>query len=130
MATLEYLATTVDLPDDLFWADEYAWSAVESERTYSVLGAVLLRAGQRLAGRSITLSAADRYGWMTRTVLNTLYAWSNVPRPTMTLVFRGVTYIVTWNPDQNPIEATPLIDYEAPIGDDLYIVTLRFITRE
>ncbi len=125
--TLTYLTTTLTLPEDMLWPDEYDWRAVEQRQEYTITGALIVEAATRLSGRTITLAADDTYAWMTRATLDTLYDWSALPGQEFTLVYRGVTRSVAFDHASGAIEARQIIDYSDPTSTDDYAVTLRFI---
>lgn len=125
--TLTYGVTTLTLPVDLLWSDEFAWQAVEQRQEYTIAGALVIDATAKQAGRTITLSAGDDYAWMTRATLDTLRTWSLLPAQTFTLLYRGVTHSVIFDQSAGALDARPVIDYSDPDNTDDYAVTLRFI---
>lgn len=125
--TLTYGATVLTLPEDMLWPDEFAWPGVEQRTEYTITGALLLQAGAKLAGRTITLAAGADYAWIGRTDLDTLRAWALLPAQTFTLLYRGVTHTVAFDHGAGAIEATPVIDYSDPDATDLYAATLRLL---
>lgn len=127
--TLTNGASTITLPPDLLWPDEFAWTAVSEQRSYSLGGAVLADKGLRLAGRPIVLQGGSDFGWMTRAEVQALKAWAEAPAATMTLSHNGANYSVAFDHSTNaPISATPIADYSDPGPTDLYWAVLRFIT--
>lgn len=129
MTTLTLGATTLDLPDDLLWEDEFDWQPVEYVPRYSVTGALLLNFGTRQTGRPITLSGSPQHAWVQRAAVLQLQAWSYLPAPDLVLVHRGATTPVTWSPRAAPLAATPIVDFANPTSTDHYFVVLRLITR-
>lgn len=127
MNTLTYGATTLALPDDLAWPDEYTWRPVEQRSEYSITGSLIVEAALKAAGRPITLEAADTAAWVTRSAVDQLAGWVAQAGITLTLVFRGGTYSVIFDHQQGAMDAAPLVDYSDPIAADHYIVKLRFI---
>ncbi len=125
--TLTYLTTTLTLPEDMLWPDEYDWRAVEQRQEYTITGALVVEATAKAAGRTITLAADVGYAWMTRTTLDTLRTWSLLPAQTFTLSYRGVSHSVIFDHAAGAIDARPIIDYSDPTNTDDYAVTLRFI---
>jgi hypothetical protein len=120
-------ATTLTLPDDLSWPDEFAWSAVQASKSFSVAGALLIDRGVKLAGRPITLRGGVDFAWSTRLVAVTLLAWVQQTSPTLTLSYRGVSYSVAFDHTAVPLEVTPVIEYTDPVDADLCTLTLRLI---
>lgn len=125
--TLTNGATTLTLPDDLEWPDEFSWVAVQSTRAYSVAGALLIDRGVKLAGRPITLRGGVDFAWTTRLVALTLLAWANQANPTLTLSYRGVSYPVAFDHSSTPLEIALVVPYTDPVDADLCTLTLRLI---
>ena len=126
MGTLTQGATTVTLPDDLDFPDEFDWPPLKQTKTYSVTGALLVESGRKQTGRLITLQAGDNYAWMSRADVEALRTMLDDPFTNMTLVFRGVTYTVRFNAEEGAIQARPVVDFGDPDDADFWIVTLRF----
>ena len=127
MTTLTYGATTLTLPDDLPWTDEFGWAAVEQRSEYSITGALIVEASAKLAGRPITLAGTETRGWISRATLLTLKAWAALPAQAFTLAINGNSRSVAFDQARGAVDAQPLfalVDTDA--GDD-YIPTLRFI---
>lgn len=129
MTTLSDGTTTLALPADLYWQDEFAHQAVAETRSRALHGAQLVDRAVRLAGRPITLAGARQHAWITRTTALALYAWAQQPGLALQLVYRGSTYSVSFNQDQQPVEWTPIVDYANPQGGDFGWPVLRFYTR-
>ena len=128
-STLTYLGTTLALPDDLLWTDEFGWQAVEQRSRYTITGALIVEPALKQSGRSIVLAGGQNWGWMPRATLLQLQAWSVIAGAEMTLVLRGVTRTVLFDHAARPIEVQPVIDYADPDSTDDYVVTLRFIEK-
>lgn len=74
----------VNLPEDMYWQDEFDWQALaQATPQYSLGGAVIVQQGTMLAGRPITLGG--EWIWLPRATLLTLAAWADVPELEMTL---------------------------------------------
>lgn len=127
MTTLTYGATTLTLPDDLSWDDEFSWQAVEQRAEYSITGALIVEASAKQSGREITLAGDDTGGWVLRSLLITLQAWAALPAQAFTLALRGGTYTVAFDQARTAVQARPVVDFSDPDGSDYYIPTLRFI---
>lgn len=126
--TLTNGTTVLTLPDDLMWPDEFSWSAVQAQRSYSVAGALLIDRGVKLAGRPITLQAGVDYAWATRSVALTLFSWVQQANPALTLSYRGTSYPVDFDRAAQPLEVTQVLEYSNPNTTDSCVLTLRFIT--
>jgi hypothetical protein len=116
----------ITLPPDLLWADEFDWSPIESSTEYAITGALVVDTAARLAGRPITLAAADDRAWIARGVLQALYAKTETPGQTMTLTLGATSYSVIWRPGAEPLSAYPIFPFANPQANLAYIVTLRF----
>lgn len=127
--TLAYGATTLTLPEDLYWADENSWAPVEQTAQRTITGALVISAAQRIAGKPITLIPIDaQTAWMTRATLDTLRSWASVAGREMTLTLRGVSRAVIFrHHDGSAIEASPIVHYSDVLDTDFYSVTLRFM---
>ena len=76
--------TTLELPADMRWRDEFDWQALaQSQVQYSLGGSAIIQQGTMLAGRPVTL--AGEWIWLDRATLTTLAAWADVPELEMTL---------------------------------------------
>lgn len=128
--TLTDGATTLELDPDLFWEDEYSWSATEQSVTRGLTGKLIIQAALRQAGRPITLKNEDESSaWMTRADMAQLQTWADTPDQRMTLTLRGVSYLVVGrHHDGGMFEARPLIHYADPVPTDWVLATLRFMT--
>ena len=128
MTTLTYLSTTLTLPDDLLWADEFTWQPVEQRTEYSITGALLVQSGVRVAGRPITLAAEDAAsGWFLRSMLDQIKTWAAVPEAEFTLAYRGANHTVIWRHQDTAVDASPVVFYNDVQSSDFYRATLRFL---
>ena len=82
--------TTLELPADMRWRDEFDWQALaQSQVQYSLGGSAIIQQGTMLAGRPVTL--AGEWIWLDRATLTTLAAWADVPELEMTLAHPSST---------------------------------------
>jgi hypothetical protein len=126
--TLAYSATTIDLPEDLYWVDENSWHPVEQNSKRTLTGALIVQVATRQAGRPITLQPEDdRSAAMSRATLDVLRTWAAVAGREMTLTLRGVSRTVIFRHEDTAIEATPFIHYSDVQSEDFYLATLRFL---
>ena len=72
--TLTRGSTTLELPPDLLWVNEFRWSEVSQSTERSVTGALLIDVAPRIGGRLITLAGRENYAWILRSGLETLKA--------------------------------------------------------
>lgn len=128
MFTLTKDATTLTLPSDLLWTNEFDFAGVEQRRSYSVTGALILQSAAKQAGREIVLEGGANFAWAPRSVVETLYAWTLLPGQTFGLVIRGAASInVKFNHEAGALRAVPVQDFSDPAADDFYQITLRFL---
>jgi hypothetical protein len=126
--SLTNAGTTIALPADLQWTDEYAWQAVEQSVERSITGALIVQPAAKQGGRPITLAPLDeRSGWITRATLEQLRAWAAVPGLALTLTLRGVARAVAFRHQDTAIEARPLVHFEDVQDTDNYLATVRFM---
>lgn len=130
--TLTFDATTITLPDDLQWSDEYQWSPVGMINSISLTGAGIIEEAAQLAGRPITLQSTRSGSFyvapVSRAVVNALRAFSVATGVTMQLTLSDDSvYSVRWRHDAAPaFDAVP-ISHIAPHADpDWYEITLKF----
>jgi len=131
---LKNLATgrVLTLPDDLLWADEHAWTPVVASTAYLLTGALLVQSAVRQAGRPITLVGPYDMAWVTRSVVDTLYAWAASPlgetAGRFALTFADDrNFTVAFRHSDSAIEAEPVLGFPARSDTDFYRLTLRFL---
>lgn len=127
MTTLSDGVTTVELDDDLDWANEFNWADVLQTKTYTLTGALLLESAARQAGRQIELRGGDAFGWMLRSAVEQLKTWARLAGQQLTLTLRGTEYTVVFDHEAGCLEARPVVDFSDPEPGDHYVVTLRFL---
>lgn len=131
--TLTSGATTVTLPEDLQWVDEFQPWAVSQVQEFSLTGALIIHESARLAGRPITLQSGSDFAWVTRATVDALRALSEVaPGPLMTLSLPAYpsgarTFSVRFRRDQPCIEAAPIKHKTPPAPTDYYSLVLRLM---
>lgn len=125
--TLTNGATSVALPDDLSWSDEFTWQQVLQSSEYTTTGALLLDAFSKQAGRPITLSGDTTFAWCQRGDLLTLRNWASQAGLMLTLTLRGVSRAVVFNHDAGALEAESVLGYSDPLDSDPYALTIRFL---
>lgn len=123
--TLSNGATTLVLPEDLLWTNEFRWSAVSQSTERSLTGALLIDAAARVGGRQITLAGREDFGWILRAGLETLRAWASIPEQQFTLTHNGVARTVLFDhgtgEESGAIkQVQPVVDYSDPKPEDPY----------
>lgn len=126
--TLAVGATSLALPIDLMWADQYAWAPVEQTVERSITGALIVQASTRVAGMPITLqSSDDSSAWIELSAVQQLMTWAATPLQQMTLTIAGVARAVIFRHQDGALEAKPVVFYNDQQSDDNYLATLRFM---
>lgn len=126
--TLTQGATTIQLPDDILWADRYSWSPVSQTVTPSITGASIIDIGTRVAGRPITLVSDETHAWITYADTTLLKTWAATPGCEMALSIFGTTYTVIWRHHEAPaLELIPIVDYSVPDAADYFFGTLKLM---
>lgn len=124
MAALDGVA----IPDDLIWVDEFEWTPVSQSEAYSLSGALIVETAVKLAGRPITLAGSQDYGWASRLTVKQLVAKAETPGYQMLLELKdGQTFSVIYRRDGAPVQAAPVVDYNAMADDDPYIIKLQLL---
>ena len=118
----------IQIPRGMLWADEFAWTAVESATERGVTGALIVDAAVKTGGRPITLEGQDDQGHIRRSVLLALQALADVPLATYTLTLADDRVFTVRFAPETPISATPLGRPELPTDENRYVATLRLIT--
>jgi len=120
---------TLTLPSGLSWADEYnAQSVAQTVRRTLDGGQVITYAGLQ-AGRHITLTSGEDFGWVRKSVVDALATKAASPGAIYSLSIRGQTYPVLFLHHEPPaLDATPLWPVANPQSDDYYRITLKLIT--
>jgi hypothetical protein len=122
-------ATTLTLPIDLHWSDEFDWHAVEQSVDRSLTGGLIVQTQARDGGRPITLRPEDsNSAWMTRSMLETIQGWAAISGLELSLTIRGVARTVVFRHHEGPaVEARPVVHFNEVDGTDYYVVTLRLM---
>lgn len=122
--TLSDGSTTVELPADLQWVNEFGWSAIEQEQEHSVAGNLIVHQGEKLAGRPIELESGQG-AWVKRSVVLQLQSLFNSASE-LTLSFWGTDYTVIFDrPDG--FRAREVTRLANPGPDHYYTINLAFI---
>ena len=125
--TLTRGATTLQLPPEMAWPDEFAWSPVQQSSERSITGELVIDVAAAVGGRQITLQGGEDFGWMTRADVATLETWRAIPGAEFTLSMRGVSRVVVFDHERTALEYQAIADYADPLPEDPCSVTLRFI---
>lgn len=127
--TLSDGVTTITLPEDLLWVDEFSWNPVQQSAEATITGALIVQSATKLAGRQITLQPEDDdSAWMTRTVLEQVRNFAAEAGKEMVLTLRGQPHDVVFRHQEgSAIESSPVVHYNDVDPGDFYRVTLRLM---
>lgn len=122
--TLSDGTTTIELPADLAWPDEFDWSDIEQEREYSLTGATIVQQGVKTSGRPITLESAGA-SWVTRTTAQALQVFYNAPEQEFTLDINGALFTAQFE-RPGGFKAEEVVRLANPGPEHFYTITLKF----
>lgn len=130
MSTTHHTLGLVQIPRQLVWVDEFAWTPVEKATGYSTTGALLVDVGERQAGRPITLQATDNHGWLARSVVEQVRALAADPEGVYAFTHAdGREFLVMFAPGDDAVTAVPFSNTrpELPPDNYPYVATVRLI---
>jgi hypothetical protein len=121
--------TTITLPDDMEWEDEFTWSNVVQDVGYTLTGAMVVETATRQAGMPITLKSPANQAVINRATLKTLKGWANTRGKVLSLTLRGESINVMFRHGDGALGADVLGFWcDSTLPDSaLYFVTLRFM---
>lgn len=118
---------SLEMPDELYWIDEHTWSSIKATTKRTIQGKhiVLTTKAPSDAGRTITLSSDD--AWATRTVVETLFDWSNeLGKELFLQMHDNRTYLCRFRHWDIPcVQADMVVPTAFPTADTLYKITLK-----
>lgn len=122
--------TTLTLPPDLQWVDQYQWAGTEQAVTRSLTGAMIIQTAAKSAGRPITLQPpADNGAWWARSNWGQVQTWLDDPALTLTLTIYATAYTVRFRHHEAPAaEARPVMFFADPADIDWILPSFKFIT--
>jgi hypothetical protein len=123
--TLSDGETTVALPRDLQWRDEFAWTPVEHSTDYSLTGSLVIQEALRQDGRPITLFGGRDGAWIDRAALLALYELASVPDQVLTLDLWGQEFSVIFR--RPAIEAEEIARVANPGAEHRYAITINLM---
>ena len=117
------------LPDALVWVDRFTPAPVAQSFKRSYGGRAVLSSVQLIAGRTVTLEAAQTYGWITKGVADELLIMSAQPGVIFPLVFGAETMNVVFRHYEPPaIELTPFVPRTTHETTDYLIGRIKLLT--
>ena len=121
------LLDAVELPD-LLIDNEFGWNGVQAVVEMSLGGRPIVWEGSA-TGKELDLVGGSDWGWISRSVLESLQALASVPLATYLLSYEGTEYTVRFRHEDNPtIEAEPIVPRPNAAGIDWFRnVTIRLM---
>lgn len=120
------MLNTLPLPDNLVWDNEQDFKPWAFSKQRAVNGALNVQAVALHYGRPIKLTGS----WISRSELEQLQALESEPLVPRTLTLASQTFTVLFDLEAGGIEARPLFKCTVATPDDLFDLTLNFITVE
>lgn len=120
----------IELPDDLLWSDEFAYTAITQAQNRTLGGGLILEETETVAGRPITLQGGEDYAWATRTTVVALRTLAEAAGATHPLELPdGRTFTVAFRRGSSTpaIDARPIVPYNTPADGDFYVLTVFLI---
>ena len=130
--TLTCGPTTLVLPDDLIWENEFGWAAVAQATERGIDGLLIVDAMARTGGRPITLKGTERTAWITRGDMKALKMWAAIPGQQFDLNLRGEKFVVIFDhgtsEDTHAMALSAVFDSSDKTDDSVYCsLSLRFL---
>lgn len=72
--TLTIIGSTITLPPDLVWQDEFKWTPVATAKAVTLGGSLVIEKSKQLAGRPITLGGLADAAWLLSADMDALQA--------------------------------------------------------
>ena len=123
-ATLPQNNISVDLPNDLFWSDEFSWNPVGQNAERTLTGTLIIEESVAVAGRPITLEGAEDMAWVTRETVLKLASLRDMTGKTFTFTFKDNRQFTV---KILAIDAKPIMTWKQSDNADWYKLTLRLL---
>jgi len=125
--TLDDGVTTITLPDDLEWIDEYDHDPIGQDIQPMIGGGMIISENNITSGRLITLVSRDGV-WVLKSILDAVIVFKNTIDKQMTLTLPDArTFTVMFDRSSAPVEAVQLFEKRLPLPDDYYTLTLKLL---
>lgn len=132
MATLSDGVTTITIPDDLVWIDEFDFSPVSQSIERTIGGSFIVDEAPLLHGRPVTLQGGE-FVWMTKQTLVDIQTLASVAGKVLTLTLADgqVLDVIFRRDNGNPFSGEPVRRKTVQENTVNYRnITLRFYTVE
>lgn len=127
MITISDTNTTITLPEDMQWIDEFDWTPVEQDAEYGLTGSLIVQKGIKATGRPITMFGGDNACWVPRSKVVELQALLTTDDESLTLDYHGTEFTVIWDHNNKPLDSKPVARIRNPGSEHKYTLTLRFL---
>lgn len=126
--TLDDGETTIILPDDLEWVDEYNWSNVQQDVQQTMGGGLVISESINIAGRPLTLESGENV-WVNKSVIDALMVLVNTIDKTYTLTLPDAReFTVKFDrTNGNPVIAEPVWRQTVQPTDAPYLLKLTLM---
>lgn len=129
---LEGSGLTLELPPELYWSNEFAWSEVKASHARGITGSFIAVQSIARKGNPIILSAPEDMNWASRVLVEELQILANTPNTKLLLTIprkngniqKNVMFDYT---QESPIVAQPVRGYESADPKDDFHLTLYFV---
>lgn len=119
----------LNLTSDLLWTDEYAWSPVSQNIEILLTGTLLVEEDVQQTGRPITLVGGDTFGYVKKSVVDSLKVMADTPDTVYTLTLNnGDTYPVKFVGER--FTATMVAEHNDPDANYYYTISLFLMVFE
>lgn len=120
---------TLDLPDNMIWADRHQWLPVAQSVRRTVAGNVVTFAQALTKGQPITLVASQTQGWLTLAQVKALQVLASTVGATYSLMVEAEVFIVQFRHEDFPaIDVEPFIPRLNEESTDYYSGTIKLLT--
>ena len=127
--TISDASSTIILPDDLVWRNEFDTSQIAQSQSRTLGGNLVVFESQKIAGRKIALESDADSGWITRNDLDLLRSMFEQVDTDLTLVRNAVSFTVRVDRSSGSgIKVIPVIDCSNPSSTDKYALSVYLIT--
>lgn len=105
----------ITLPQGCVWADEFDWSPLAQETTYTLTGSLVVEQTTRVAGRPMTLVGGKEFAWLTRAQVTNLKALLDAGASmTLTLHDNRTFTVLPAGPEALQVSALPIVKESGP----------------
>lgn len=119
----------VVLNEGMVWEERYDPQSVKQQAVPTIGGGRVLFTSPSHGGMNITLSGGQDQGWLTKDVVDALFALSEAQGAIYPLNLHGVVHNVVFRHHEPPaLKMSPLIPRGAPVEGDYFVGTIKLMT--